>query len=1828
MKFFIKCCLLLALVLSFNTQTKAQAIITVDTIINATCNASADGAIQISVAGVPPFTYQWSNGATTEDVTGLFSGSFVVTVTDGLSGVTVSNVLTVTAPPVINVVADTIINILCAGDSTGSVDLSVSGGVPGYTYIWDNGATTQDVSGLPAGPMNVTVTDANGCTASAKAIGIDSVPPIIVTLDSIDNVTCNGAANGGVFISVTGGRGGTYNYLWSNGATTQNITGLSGGAYSVTVTDSSNCVMLSGPHIVNEPNILAVTFDSLQNVDCNGNGNGAVFITVTGGTANYNFNWSNGATTEDITGLSGGTYSVVVTDANGCVDSTGPHTVNEPAVLTLTLDSIQHIDCNGDADGAVFVTVTGGTTNYTYAWSNSATTQDITGLNGGNYTITVTDANGCTVSDTAYVVNEPPVLVATLDSIVDVSCNGFGDGGVFISVTGGTTNYNFLWSNGVTTEDNPNIGGGSYTVTITDANGCSVTSGPHIVVEPAGMTLTLDSINNVSCNGANDGGVFITVTGGAPNYTYLWSNTATTEDITGLSGGSYIITVTDANGCTVSSGPHVVTEAPALVITLDSIDNVSCNGANDGAVFITATGGTGAYTYAWSNTASSQNITGLGGGSYTVTVTDAAGCTAVSGPHVVTEPTQLVATLDSINNVSCNGLSDGGVFVSITGGTVPFSYLWSNGATTEDATGLIAGSYTLTVTDTNGCTATTGPHVVTEPTALVITLDSIDNVSCNGAADGGVFITATGGTGSYTYAWSNTGSSQNITGLSGGSYTVTVTDANGCTAVSGPHVVTEAPALVITLDSIDNVSCNGANDGAVFITATGGTGAYTYAWSNTASSQNITGLGGGSYTVTVTDAAGCTAVSGPHVVTEPTQLVATLDSINNVSCNGLSDGGVFVSITGGTVPFSYLWSNGATTEDATGLIAGSYTLTVTDTNGCTATTGPHVVTEPTALVITLDSIDNVSCNGAADGGVFITATGGTGSYTYAWSNTGSSQNITGLSGGSYTVTVTDANGCTAVSGPHVVTEAPALVITLDSIDNVSCNGANDGAVFITATGGTGAYTYAWSNTASSQNITGLGGGSYTVTVTDAAGCTAVSGPHVVTEPTQLVATLDSINNVSCNGLSDGGVFVSITGGTVPFSYLWSNGATTEDATGLIAGSYTLTVTDTNGCTATTGPHVVTEPTALVITLDSIDNVSCNGAADGGVFITATGGTGSYTYAWSNTGSSQNITGLSGGSYTVTVTDANGCTQTSGPLSVSEPTTLDIVIDSFKNESCFGIIDGFISTTATGGTAPYSYLWNTGATVDDLTNLIAGAYTITVTDTNGCTAIDTVTINDIPTITVTLDGIDSVSCNGLSDGTVSITTTLGAPGYTWLWSTGATTEDLSGVSIGNYTLTVTDALGCTITAGAYTVEEPAILAITLDNSTDVSCNGAADGAVMMTTTGGTSTYTYAWSNGQVTEDITGLSGSSNTVTVTDFNGCTATSGPHIVNEASAIVVTIDNIDSVSCNGAADGAIAISVSGGTPAYSYNWDNGGGTTEDLTNLSGNTYTVTVTDGANCTVTSGPHVVLEPAALNVVITATVPLEGCLGEPFGVLDAAASGGTGTATYQWSNSITTASNAGLNTGIYTVTVTDANGCTATAVDSIQDPVRPVVNPFVGQASVTDTTVNWGDIININAGNDQTSNGVNYTWEDVTNLGDVNFGSNTAPATSIRPEPTTSGTYTLLVTATSADGCVDTGSVYVTVNINDLLGIPTAFTPNGDGVNDYFRPANLDPQFIVEYKIYNRWGQLLFDDTNTTNQWDGRFNGVDQPTEVYIYLLRYQVPGQDARILRGEFTLLR
>lgn len=1828
MKFFIQCCLLLSVWMTFSTTAQAQPTITVDTIIHATCNASDDGSIDISVAGTPPFTYQWSTGATTQDVTGLFSGSYVVTVTDGLSNSAVSNVLTVNAPSVLSVSTDSIVNNRCATDSIGEVYISVTGGVPGYTYLWDNGATTQDVTGLAGGAVNLTVTDANGCTSSSKSIFLDVIAPIVITVDSVQNISCNAANDGFINITTTGGVG-NFTYAWSNGATTEDISGLMAGAYTVTATDSNNCVMTSGPHTITQPATLTFTLDSITHLTCNGDSTGAIFMTTGGGTGPYTYNWSNGATTEDITGLTGDTYFVTVTDTNNCQVTSGPHVVNEPPILIVSVDTVIHQLCANAPTGSVDISVSGGTPGYTYIWGNGATTQDVTGLYSGINDVTVTDANGCMASAKSIFLDTVAPIVIALDSIHDVTCNGANDGAVFITVTGGTgSTYTYNWSNGATTQDITGLGGNSYSVTVTDSNSCVMISGPHVVNEPAALVVTFDSLHHVDCNGNANGAVFVSVTGGTTPYTYNWSNNGTTQDITGLSGGSYSLTVTDANGCVDSTGPHVVNEPAVLTLTLDSIQHVDCNGNNNGGVFVTVAGGTTAYTYNWSNGATTQDITGLDGGNYTLTVTDANGCTVTDTAYVVNEPQVLTITLDSIQDVSCNGFNDGAVFVTVAGGTTVYTYNWSNGGTTEDITGLDGNSYTLTVTDANGCTATSGPHVVNEPAGMNITLDSIHHVSCNGAADGAVFITVTGGATPYGYLWSNNGTTQDITGLNGDDYTVTVTDANGCTVSSGPHTVNEDSAIVITLDTIAHVTCNGANDGSIGVTVTGGVPAYTYAWSNTATTQDITGLAGGNYTLTVTDANGCTATDTAYVVNEPQVLTVTLDSIQHVDCNGAANGAVFVTIAGGTTNYTFNWSNGGTTEDITGLNGGNYTLTVTDANGCTATSGPHVVNEPTALQLTLDTIHHVTCNGAGDGAVFVSVTGGTTPYTYAWSNAGTTQDITGLSGGNYTLTVTDGNGCTLTDTAYVVNEAPALVVVSDSIHHVTCNGAGDGAVFVTTMGGVPGYTFNWSNGGTTEDITGLNGGLYSLTVTDADGCTLTYGPDSVGEPAVLTATLDSVTNVSCNGGSDGAVYISIGGGTVPFSYDWSNGGTTQDITGLIAGVYTVTVTDSNGCTVTSGGHAVTEPTAITATTDSIHHVTCNGAGDGAVFTTVTGGTTPYTYAWSNGGTTEDITGLNGGNYTLTITDANGCTLTHGPDSVGEPAVLAVVIDSFKNESCAGISDGLVQTSASGGTAPFNFLWSNSATTSTITGLVAGQYTVTITDSNGCVAIDSITLTDNPTILVTLNSIDSVSCNGFSDGAINVTTTMGAPNYTWAWSNGGTTESITGLIAGNYDVTVTDSLGCQVTAGSYTVAEPNVLTISLDNITNVSCNGAADGAITMTTAGGTLNYTYNWSNSAaVTEDINGLSGGNYSVTVTDLHGCTATSGPHNVQEAPALSIALDAIQDVTCNGDADGFVQITPTGGVPGYTYNWSNAA-TTQDITGLSGNDYTVTLTDAAGCTLTSGPHTVNEPTALALTITPTVPLEGCLGQAIGVLDATASGGTGNLAYLWSNNVTTASNSGLNTGVYNLTVTDDNGCTITAVDSIQDPVRPSVTPFVGQSPITDTTINWGTTIDVDAGNDQTANGVTYAWTEVTNIGKVNFLNANDPATTVTPEPDSAGTYTLLITATSSDGCVDTGTVRITVTIDDLAGMPTAFTPNGDDANDFFRPAELDKQFILEFKIYNRWGQLIHDDTNTDANWDGKYNGVDQPRDVYIYLLRYQIPGQAVRVLRGEFTLLR
>jgi len=1674
------------------------------------CGGLSDGGATASgTGGTGVYTYTWSNSATTQSITGVVAGTYSVTVTDA-NGCTDSSSVTITEPPTLVAATAVDSNVTCNTLSDGGATASATGGTGVYTYTWSNSATTASITGVIAGAYSVTVTDANGCTDSTTVTITE--PALLVSATVVDsNVSCNGASDGGATASATGGTM-AYTYTWSNTATTQSITGVMAGTYSVTITDANGCTD-STSVVITEPIALVAATVVDSNASCNGFADGGATASATNGTTPYTFTWSNSATTASITGVIAGTYSVTVTDANGCTDSTSV-VITEPFTLVAATAVDSTVSCGGLSDGGATASGTGGTGVYTYTWSNSATTQSITGVVAGTYSVTVTDANGCTDSS-SVTITEPPTLVAATAVDSNVTCNTLSDGGATASATGGTGVYTYTWSNSATTASITGVIAGTYSVTVTDANGCT-DSTTVTIAEPALLVAATVVDSNVTCNGASDGGATASGTGGTMAYTYTWSNSATTQSITGVLAGTYSVTVTDANGCTDSTSV-TITEPIALVAATAVDSNASCNGFADGGATASATNGTTPYTFTWSNTATTASITGVVAGTYSVTVTDANGCTD-STSVVITEPVTLLAATTVDSTVSCGGLSDGGATASGTGGTGVYTYTWSNSATTQSITGVVAGTYSVTVTDANGCTDSSSV-TITEPPTLVAATAVDSNASCNTFSDGGATASATGGTGVYTYTWSNTATTQSITGVIAGTYSVTVTDANGCTD-STTVTITEPATLVAATVVDSNVSCNGASDGGATASGTGGTMAYTYTWSNSATTASITGVIAGTYSVTVTDANGCTD-STSVTITEPIALVAATAVDSNASCNGFADGGATASGTNGTTPYTFTWSNSATTQSITGVIAGTYSVTVTDVNGCTDSASV-VMTEPVTLVSSSIVDSTVSCGGLSDGGATASGTGGTGVYTYTWSNSATTQSITGVVAGTYSVTVTDANGCTD-SSSVTITEPPTLVAATVVDSNVTCNTLSDGGATASATGGTGVYTYSWSNSATTAGITGVIAGTYSVTVTDANGCTD-STTVIITEPATLVAATVVDSNVSCNGLADGGATASGTGGTLTYIYTWSNSATTASITGVIAGTYSVTVTDANGCTDSTSV-TITEPIALVAATAVDSNASCNGFADGGATASATNGTTPYTFIWSNSATTQSITGVVAGTYSVTVTDANGCTD-SASVVITEPVTLvsSSIVDS--TVSCGGLSDGGATANGTGGTGAYTYTWSNSATTQSITGVVAGTYSVTVTDANGCTDSSSVTITEPPTLVAATVVDSNVTCNTLSDGGATASATGGTGVYTYSWSNSATTAGITGVIAGTYSVTVTDANGCTDST-TVTITEPALLVAATVVDSNVTCNGASDGGATASATGGIMAYTYTWSNTATTQSITGVMAGTYSVTITDANGCTDSSSVTIT-EPPTLVATTAVDSNVSCNMFSDGGATASGTSGTTPYTFTWSNSA-TTASITGVIAGTYSVTVTDANGCT-DSTSVTITEPATLSIIASLDSN-ENCVGSLDGGASTVTGGGTTAYTYSWSNGATTAPLTGVGAGTYSVTVTDANGCTDSASVSIivldvTPPVAIAQNLTVYLDANGQTTITANDVDN--GSNDNC--GTVVLSIDMANFSCANLGS----------------PVTVTLTAADLNGNMDTATAVVTVL--DTVS-PTAIAQN-------------------------------------------------------------------------------
>jgi hypothetical protein len=543
----------------------------------------------------------------------------------------------------------------------------------------------------------------------------------------------------------------------------------------------------------------------------------------------------------------------------------------------------------------------------------------------------------------------------------DALCFNEASGSLSLSVTGGTTPYTYNWSNGATTQDLSNIGEGTYSVLVTDANGCTASTTAD-VNEPSQITISASTLNPSVC-GATDGEIDITVTGGTVTgaYSYLWNTGSTSEDLVGLTGGYYEITVTDDNGCeAVASGPLEDPGSPTLSINyLNSVLDVNCFGDASGSIEldIILNGGATSATFDWSNGASTQNISGLTAGFYSVVVTDDNGCTTGIS-ETVTEPGPVTGTISSLS-ATCNGDADGELSVSPVGGDGNYTYLWDDAAasTTQDITGLAAGNYSVIITDGNGCAATVS-GTVNEPDAVSGSITA-NNITCNGDGNGQLNLSPTGGVGSYSFLWNDAfvSTTEDLSGLSAGTYAVIITDGNGCSGTASATII-EPDAISGTITAAD-ANCNGSTDGELALTPAGGVGNYTFIWNDASmsSTQNLT-AGAGAYSVIITDGNGCQG-NAAGTINEPAVLTASATSTDIIMGN---DGTVTLTVNGGTSPYTYAWSGPASytnnTQNLNGLnTAGTYNVTVTDANGCTATTSVNVSSQ-----VGVSSVEGIALN--------------------------------------------------------------------------------------------------------------------------------------------------------------------------------------------------------------------------------------------------------------------------------------------------------------------------------------------------------------------------------------------------------------------------------------------------------------------------------------------------------------------------------------------------------------------------------------------------------------------------------------------------------------------------------------------------------------------------------------------------------------------------------------------------------------------------------------------------------------------------------------------------
>ncbi len=1399
-------------------------------------------------------------------------------------------------------------------------------------------------------------------------------------------------------------------------------------------------------------------------------------LSAPGGFTSYQWVYNNSivGTGQTLVAKDSGAYIVIVTDITNCPGASQPTVVNSHhPIVTITTGPVI---CQGSIDTLY------ATPGYaSYSWSGGGSTNKKAISTGGTYTVTVTDAFGCTSSATISITQQPQPPVPTISTNGPTSlCQGMS-----VTLTSSASS-NILWNNGQTAQSFTVDTTGSYSVTVTGANGCKSTS-TIINTIKHNTTATTVSANGplTFCDG---GSVTLTVHPGG--LSYIWYNAglatgATSRSTTISTAGTYSVTMIDSNSCPTTSASTTI-----IVNPNPAIPAISANGplsfCNGGNVVLTSSS---PVNNTWNNGVTSQSQTVYLSGTFVDTVTNAFGCKSWSAPTVV--------NVHPVASISANGPTTFCFGESVTLTASPatgVSYLWSTGATGPSVTISNTQNVSMIATEIGfGCSDTAYANVLVHPLPTGNIIAQGATTVCSGNT---VSFTATGSANAI-FRWYKDGSpitnySYNIycncyvpyytygysfSAGSNGSYSAQIIDTlTGCTSMTNSINATFIlpPQPVITANG-GTTLCIGAN------TTLSSTPAVSYLWSTGATTQTIVAATQGNYMVTITDINGCTRSSNNTPV--------TFFPVASISASGPTTfcAGGTISLTGQPAG-TYLWSNGSTNATISNITtSGSYSLAVTDVNGCTSNAGPvNILVHP----LPVGSVNAPGPTTVCSGNSVTINTAGAPNCIYKWYKNGSaifylSYNIycncyvpvytfgysyAASSSGMYSAEIIDTlTGCSSMTNGIAVTILPLPVPAISQSVFLQCHGDNNATLNATASGTVAPYTYLWSTGASTQSISALSAATYTVQVTDIYSCSSattytIGQPGIVTAATSTPTNTRGYN-VTCYGSSDGSATVYPGGGTPPYTYLWSTGATTSTINGLTAGTYTVTVHDAHNCTPSTATVTLLQPAPVSLTVSPSvfyggSNISCYGGSNGSITAQPGGGTANFTYLWSNGQTTQVASGLSIGTYTVIATDSVGCTANAS-ISLQQPLpltkTLTPSVYSGYNISCHGQQDGSITVATNGGTAPYHYTWADTAFTQNRSLLYAGTYHVTITDTLGCSISDSIVLSE-PTEIVSSTTGSLLNCYGDHNGTASVSVLGGNGPYTYLWSTGATSPAISNLAAGNYLVTVTDTRGCTRVDQVQVTQPTQVTGYAF--GTYIGC-GSQIGLLSVTGSGGNGPYTFAWSNGSTAAFQTNQPLGNYSVTVTDTHGCWDTasaiilSPPPISASSNDFHTTCDSITTVPA-----GILSVTASGGVTPYLYLWSNGE-TTPTITNLGTGEYSVIVTDANGCTAAPVAHVYNNDPAL-ILGEDTI----CNGTQ------AALSTLPSLSYTWSTSggvISTAQDISVGAGTYTLTATNLNGCTnSSSVLVVSEQCNTIINLklfyqsyYVGAGAMTPVLMNEG-----------------------------------------------------------------------------------------------------------------------------------------------------------------------